>query len=166
MSSSAKHQLKLREEGLVVSTEDDKNKCEYTMTTSGEGAKVSTKSTDLIEVISGKKIVFNINNNSQEDLEKKEQDFENPYIYLKDDQIVLSFGTSSLFLSKDKISIKADTIEIEGSKEVKIKTNAMSMESGGATNIKSTGSMSIKGASVDVKADSAASVKGSITKIG
>lgn len=166
MSSNAKHQLKLREEGLIASTEDDKNKCEYNMITSGEGAKVSTKSTDLVEVISGKKIVLNINDNSQDDLAKKEQDFENPYIYLKDDQIVLSFATSRLFLSKDKISIQADTIEIEGSKEVKIKTNTMSVESGGVTNIKSAGSMSIKGASVDVKADSAASVKGSITKIG
>jgi hypothetical protein len=166
MGSKANHELNLRDEGLIIATEEDKNKCLYTMTTSGSGAKISSKSTDLVEVVSGKKIVLNVNEDSQDDLTKKEQDLEQPYISLNKDQIVIGIGTSKIILGTNKISIQADTIDVEGSNNVNIKTNSMSMESGGSTNIKASASIAVKGASVDINASSAASIKGSITKVG
>lgn len=162
---SSKHLLNLREEGLITEIENGRDKCLYNITTSN-GGKVSTKSTDLVETISGKNIIFNINENSQDDLGKKEQDTEQPYISLNKDQIVIRIGTSNIVLSNNKITIRADIVDIEGKDAINLKTNSLSIESGKSTNIKSSGPLSVKGVSVDITADSAASIKGSITKVG
>jgi hypothetical protein len=162
---SSKHLLNLREEGLVTSIENGEDKCLYNITTSN-GGKVSTKSTDLVETIAGKNIVLNINNDYQGDLGKKEQDTDQPYISLDKGQIVISIGESSLVLSNNKISIKANTVEVEGKEAINFKTSALSIESSSSTNIKSSGSLSVKGSSVDITSSSVASIKGSITKVG
>ena len=101
MSSGADHLLNLREEGLIIRTEKEKNKCLYNMTTSN-GGKISAKSTNLIESISGEEILLNISQDSQDNLEQKERKLDNSYISLNQDQIIISIGSSKIILEKNK----------------------------------------------------------------
>lgn len=166
MSSKADHLLNLREEGLIVSTENDKDKCLYSMTTSSS-AKVSTKSTSLIESIAGENILLNINSESQDDLVQKERDLDKSYITLNKDQVVIGIGSSKIILEKNKITIKADAIDIEGSNNINIKTKSLSVESDISTNIKSSGTLSIDAnAALNIASKAVTSIQGSITKVG